>query len=121
MVGGDDMQRSRLQAGPQARLMVFRPKRRRHHAPRRVIPILVEILAVVEHEMLDQRFAEDALAGSARPRDGVMGVAAGGMDDVERTAGHVRDHDRPVGRLALDGGRPRIGVSFGSGHAGLPR
>ena len=83
MVGGDDLQRAGLQAGPQTRLMLLRPERRRHHPPRGVVPVLVAIFVLVEDEMLDQRFAEHALAGGAGARDRLVRVAAGGMDDVE--------------------------------------
>ena len=42
-----------------------------------------------------------------------MRLLAGGVDDIDRHARHVGDHDGAVGRLALDFRRPRIGVRLG--------
>ena len=42
---------------------------RRHHAPRGVLPVLVVVLAFVEHQMLDERLAVNPLAERPRPRD----------------------------------------------------
>ena len=67
----------------------------------------------VEGEMLDQRLAIDPLAGLARPLDRLMRVAARGMDDIERTARHVGDHDGAVGRLGLDLRRARKSMALG--------
>jgi hypothetical protein len=67
--------------------------------------------------VLDQRLAEHPLAGGARPRDRIMRLAARGVDDVDRTTGHVGDHDRAVSGFALDRRRPRIGVALRPGHA----
>lgn len=67
--------------------------------------------------MLDQRFAIDALAGRARPRNRLMRFAAAGVHDVDRRARHVRDHDGAVGGFALDLRRPRVSVAFGAGDA----
>ena len=67
--------------------------------------------------MLDQRLAVDALAFGSGPRDRLVRRLAGGVHDVERAARHVGDHDGAVGRLALDLGRPRIGMALGAGDA----
>src|SRR5579883_734090 len=48
MVGRDHLQRAGLQAGPQAVLMRLVTERRRHHARRRVVPVLISILAGIE-------------------------------------------------------------------------
>src|SRR5579871_1854369 len=69
VIGGDDLQRARLQPGPQTFLMALVAERRRHHAPRGVVPVLVLVLVGVEQQMLDQRLAEHALSGGARPRN----------------------------------------------------
>ncbi len=69
--------------------------------------------------MLDQRLAEHALAGGAGASDRLVGLSGRGVDDVERTPRHMGDHDRAVGRFALDRGRARIGVAFRPGHSGL--
>ena len=60
--------------------------------------------------MLDQRLAEDAHALLPGAADRLMRLLAGDVHDIERRAGHVGDHDGAVGRLALDLGRPRIGM-----------
>src|ERR1700683_4780331 len=98
--------------------MLFSAERRRHHAARGVFPILVAVFALVEHEVLDDRLAIDALAGSAGARDRLMRVAARSVDDIDRTAGHVGDHDGAIGGFTLDRGRPRVSMPFRSGHAG---
>ena len=65
MIGGDDLERAGLQARPQRVLMLLRAEGRRHDAAGGVVPILVAVIAFVEHEMLNQRLAENALAGLA--------------------------------------------------------
>src|ERR1700743_3479537 len=90
---------------------------RRHDAPRRVLPILVVVLALVEHEMLDQRLAIDALAKSAGAADRLVRLRAGPGDDVERRALLIGEHDRAIGRFALDVGRTRQRVAFRAGYA----
>ena len=67
--------------------------------------------------MLDERLAEHALAGGAGAGDRLMGIAAGGVHDIERAARHVGDHDGAVGGFAFDDRRARKSVAFGSGHA----
>ena len=62
MVGRDHLQRAGAQAVPEIVLVLLVAERRAHHAPRRVLPVLVVIFALVEHEMLDQRLAVDAHA-----------------------------------------------------------
>jgi len=97
--------------------MILGAERRRHHPARGVVPIVVAIFVLVEEEMLNQRLAEHALARRARPRDRLVGVAAGGVHDIERAARHIGDHDGAVGRFTLDPGRARVGVSFRPGRA----
>ena len=82
-----------------------------------MIPVRVAIFIFVEHEMLDQGFAEDPFSGFPRPLDRLMRLAARGVDDIERGARHVGDHDGAVRRLALDFGRARIGMTLGAGDA----
>ena len=91
-------------------------ERRRHHPPRRIVPVLVEILALVERQVLDQRLAVDPHPLLPRPPDRLVRLLAAHVHDVERHPGGVGDHDRPVRRLALDLGRPRIGVALGAGQ-----
>ena len=119
MIGRHDLQRSGLQAGPQ-RLpdASFGRNGGDITRSRRMVPVRVAVFVLVEQQVLDQRFAKHPLARGAGPRDRVVGVAAGGVDDIERTACHVGDHDRAVGGFAFDGGRPRIGVTLGPRHAG---
>ena len=97
--------------------MALVPERRRHHPPRRVVPVLVEVLALVERQVLDQRLAPHPLAQHLRPPDRLVGILAGDVHDIERHPRHVGDHDRAVGRLALDLRRPRIGVRLRPGVA----
>ena len=46
-----------------------------------------------------------------------MRLDAGGVDDIERHAGLIGEHDRAVGRLALDFRRARQRVALGAGDA----
>ena len=75
-----------------------------------MVPVGVLVFALVEREVLDQRLAEHAHALLAGAADRFMRLLAGDVHDIERRAGHVGDHDGAVGRLALDLGRPRIGM-----------
>ena len=117
MVGRHHLQGAGAQAVPQVVLMELVAERRRHHAARGVLPVLVVVLAFVEHEMLDQRLAVDPLAERSRPRDRLMRGNAGGVDDVERDARLVGEHDGAIGRLALDIRRTRQGVALGPGDS----
>ena len=90
---------------------------RRHHPPRGMIPIGVEILGFVQRQVLDQRLPPNPLSGRPRPANSLMRLFAAGMHHVKRHAGHIGDHDRAVGGLALHLGRARIGVAFGAGVA----
>jgi hypothetical protein len=79
-----------------------------------MVPVLVEILALVQRQVLDQRLAIDPLAVLAGAADGFVALLAGGVDHIERHPGHVGDHDGAVGGLALDLGRAGIGVALGA-------
>src|ERR1700729_1493835 len=92
-------------------------ERRRHDAPRRVLPIRVIVLALVEHEMLDQRLAIDALAKSAGAADRLVRLGAGDVNDVERRACLIGEHDRAIGRFALNVGWTRQRVALGPCYA----
>ena len=120
MIGRDHLQRAGAQAVPQIVLIDLVAERRRHDAPRGVLPVLVEIFALVEHEMLNKRLAIDALSQRARPGDRFVRLDAGRMDDIDRHARLVGEHDRAIGRLALDVGRARQGVAFRPGDALCP-
>ena len=117
VVGRDHLQRARGEAGPERILVDLVAEGRRHHALRRIVPVRVEVFGLVERQVLDQRLAIDALAERPRPADRLVRRLAGDVDDVERHAGGVGDHDGAVGRLALDLGRPRIGVALRAGDA----
>ena len=67
--------------------------------------------------MLDQRLAIDAHALLARAPDRLVRLNAGGVDDVDRNARLIGQHDRAVGRLALDFRRSRKRVALGTGYA----
>ncbi len=82
-----------------------------------MVPVAVEVLGLVQRQVLDQRLAIDPLAGGAGAGDRLVRLAAGGMDDVERAADHVGDHDRPVRGLALDRRRTGVGVALRAGDA----
>src|ERR1700733_6631320 len=92
-------------------------ERRRHYASRRVLPIPVVVLTLVEHEMLDQRLAIDALAKSASAADRLVRLGARDVHDVERRARLVGEHDRAIGCFALDIRRTRQRVALGPGYA----
>ena len=97
--------------------MLFVAEGRRHHAAGGVVPILVEIFAFIQCQMLDQRLAPDALALLAGAADGLVAVLAGGVHDIERHTGHIGDHDGAVGGLALDLRRAGIGMRLRPGVA----
>ena len=65
-------------------------ERRRHHPARRVVPVAIKILALVERQVLDQRLAVDALAQRASAADRLVRRLTGELHDVERHAGSVR-------------------------------
>src|ERR1700722_18455233 len=92
-------------------------ERRRHDAPRRVLPIPMVVFALVEHEMLDQRLAIDALAKSAGATDRLLRLSAGDVHNVERRAPLIGEHDRAIGRFALNVRRTRERVALGPGYA----
>ena len=92
-------------------------ERRRHHTARGMVPVFVEILALVQRQMLDQRLAPNTLALLTRPADGFVAVLARRVHNIKRHTRHVGDHDRAVGGFALNLWRARIGVCFGSGIA----
>ena len=111
VVGRDHLQRAGLQPGPQRILVLLVAERRAHHAARGIVPVGVLVLALVERQVLDQRLAIDAHALLPGAADRLVRLLAGDVDDIERHAGHVGDHDGAVGGLALDFGRARIGVA----------
>ena len=82
-----------------------------------MIPIFVKILALVQGKVLDQRLAPDAFALHFGAADRFMRFFAGCVDDVQRHARHIGDHDGAVGGFALDLGRAGIGVRLWSGVA----
>ena len=105
VIGRHHLQRAGLQSCPQAVLMRLGAEGRRHHAPCGVVPVAVVVFAGIEHKMLDQRLAIDALAGGPGAGDRFMGFTATGVNDIERCAGHVGDHDGAIGGLAFHLGR----------------
>src|SRR5262249_44367563 len=118
MVGRDYLQRARGEAGPKRILVVLVAEWRRHYAAGGIVPVLVEVLALVEGEVLHERFAIDALAEGAGAADRFVRGFAGDVDDVDRHPGGIGDHDGAVGRFTLHLGRARIGVAFRTGGAG---
>ncbi len=102
MIGGDDLQRARLQPGPQRILVGLVAEWRAHDTAGGMVPILVEILGVIEGQMLDQGFAIDPFALLTRPADRLVAFLATRVDHIERHPGHVGNHDRPIGGFALD-------------------
>ena len=72
VIGGDNGQRTRLQTGPKAILMLFVPERRRHDTARGMVPIGIEIFAFVQCQVLDQRLAPNPLALHAGAADGLV-------------------------------------------------
>ncbi|MGY3406614.1 hypothetical protein ACVWZV_002727 [Bradyrhizobium sp. GM5.1] len=106
VVGRDHLQRAGLQTGPKTILMRPVAERRRHHALRGMIPVLVLIFTGVQQQVLDQRLAIDALARRTCARDRLMRFAAARVHDIDRRPRHVGDHDGAVGGFALDLRRP---------------
>jgi hypothetical protein len=97
--------------------MLLVAERRRHHAPRGVVPVGVEVFGLIQRQVLDQRLAPDALALLAGAPDRLMRVLAADVHDIQRHPRHVGDHDRAVGGLALHLRRAGIGVALGAGVA----
>jgi hypothetical protein len=89
----------------------------RHHATRGMIPFAVEILALIQCQVLDQRFAVDPHAFPAGAADRFMGLLRRGVNDIYWNARGISDHDGAVGGLTLHLGRPRVGMGFGPGVA----
>ena len=73
-----------------------------------MVPILVKILALIQRQKLDQRFAIDPHPLLARAPDGFMRLFTGHMHNVQRHPSRIRNRDRAVGRLALQFWRTRI-------------
>ena len=95
------------QAGPEIVLVHLVAEGRRHHAPRRMVPVLVEVLALVERQVLDQRLAIDPLAVARGPARSPRAPRCRTHGRCRAAAGLVGDHDGAVGGLALDLGRAR--------------
>src|SRR5262249_29965080 len=83
-----------------------------------MVPIRVAIFLLIEDQVLDQRLAEDAVAGGPSAGNRLVGLAGRSVNHVERTAGDRGDHDRPMSCFGFDLGRARIGVPLGAGYAG---
>ena len=90
------------------------PEGRRHDAAGGMVPILMEILALIQCQVLDQRLTPNPLALHPRPANGFMRLFAGRMHDVQWHARHVGNHDCAVRGFPFDLRRPRIGVSLRS-------
>ncbi len=71
-------------ARPEAVLMLLVAEGRRHDAAGGVVPVLVEIFAFIQRQVLDQRLAIDAHALLAGAADRFMRLFAGGVDDIDR-------------------------------------
>ena len=91
----------------------------RHDPLRGVVPVLVEILAFIQRQVLHERFAKDAHPLLSRPADRLMRLLAGHMDDIKRHPCRIGDHDGAVRRLALHFGRAGMGVALGADLARL--
>mmetsp|Transcript_29336 Transcript_29336/g.57071 ORF Transcript_29336/g.57071 Transcript_29336/m.57071 type:complete len:420 (-) Transcript_29336:2548-3807(-) len=101
VIRGHDLQRPRLQPRPERILVVLGSEGGRHDPARGIVPVGVEIDALVECEELDQRLTIDAHPLLPRPPDRLVRLFAGHMHDVQRHARRIRDGDGPIGRLAL--------------------
>jgi hypothetical protein len=104
-----------LKTCPKTVLVLFIPERRGHHTACSMVPIFVEIFRFVQEKVLDQGFTPDAFALHFSTADRLVGFLAGGVNDVQRHARHVRDHDRAVGRLAFNLSGAGIGMRLWSG------
>ncbi len=92
--------------------MVLGPEGRRHDTACGVIPIFVEILALVQGQELDQRLAIDPHPLLPRTADRFVGLLARDMHDIKRHTGGIGNGDRAVGGLALQLGRAGIGMTL---------
>ena len=81
-----------------------------------MFPILVVVFALVEHQVLDERLAVDALSERAGAGDRLMRLDAGGVNDIERHARLIGEHDGAIGRFALDVRRARQRMALRSGY-----
>ncbi len=117
VISRNHRKRATLQTRPQAVLVLFVAERWRHHAPRSMVPILVEILRFVQRQVLDQRLAPNAFALHTGATDGFVAFLTRRMHHIERRPSHIGNHDGTVCCLALDLRRAGIGVGLGSGVA----
>src|SRR4029079_5633321 len=96
------------------------PRRGRVHVLRTFEIRALEV-RVVDEEVLGARLAPDVPALLAGMSDRLHRLAAGDVDDVERSAGEARQLDRAVGGFALGLGRTRERVIVRSRVAGRQR
>src|SRR5690606_10471949 len=74
MVRRHDLQRTRLQTGPERILMLLVAEGRAHHAAGGIVPVGMKIFVLGERQVLDQRFAIDTDAFLARAANRLMGL-----------------------------------------------
>ena len=99
--------------------MLLGPERRAHHVGAGGHRVGVIVDALVDHEVLRQALAVDALPFEARAGDRLQRLPAGHVDDVDRRLEELGDADRAVGGFAFDLRRARLRVALRPGDACL--
>ena len=81
-----------------------------------MVPVLVLVFAIIQNQILHQRFTIYPLPRHFGAPYGVMGLFARHMHNVNRTARHVGNHDGSIRRFAFHFWWTRIGMALGPGH-----
>ena len=101
MIGRGGLETSGSQPGPQSVLVMPGAERRAHDISGGRLPIGVPVDGLVDHEMLGEDLAEDAVAGCPGAGDGLGGLFGRDMDDIDRRSQHIGDGDGALGCLAF--------------------
>lgn len=80
-----------------------------------MVPVFVEVLALIKNEVLDQRFTEDTAATLAGAADCFVSLFAGRVHHIKGDITHIGNHDSAVCRLALDFRRAGVGMRLWAG------
>ena len=117
MVGRGGLEIAGGEAGPQGVLVMLGAERRAHDIGGGGLPVGVPVDRFVDHELLGQDLAEDAVAGGAGAGNRLGGLLGRDVDDIDRRSQHIGDGDGALGGLALHLRRAGQGVAFGAGDA----
>ena len=117
MIRGCGLQHAGLQPAPKTLLVRLGPKWRAHDMSRRGVPVGMPVNGIVDKQVARQDFAEHPLPLVSRPLDGLQGILARSMHQIQGDAHYLGDSYRPVRGLAFHFRRPGQGVALGPGDA----